>query len=114
MGANHTVKVATRDSRELAKQIVDTLGCNPDRTIECSGAAPSIATAIYVSTMVAKLAGIKIAEQCEVLLLFTSRFSMQYKKILRCLVCIHYLVKAVMLLSFNQRFCCTAYHNNIT
>ena len=57
MGANHTVKVTTRDSRELAKQIVDTLGCNPDRTIECSGAAPSIATAIYVSTMMAKLAG---------------------------------------------------------
>ena len=51
MGATYTVKVTTRDSRELARQIVDTLGCNPDRTIECSGAEPSIATAIYVSTM---------------------------------------------------------------
>ena len=49
MGATYTVKVTTRDSRALAKQIVDTLGCNPDRTIECSGAEPSIATAIYVS-----------------------------------------------------------------
>ena len=57
MGATYTVKVTTRDSRELAKQIVDTLGCNPDRTIECSGAAPSIATAIYVSTVIANVAG---------------------------------------------------------
>ena len=53
MGATYTVKVTTRDSRELARQIVDTLGCNPDRTMECSGAAPSIATAIYVSMMMA-------------------------------------------------------------
>ena len=57
MGATYTVKVTTRDSRELAKQIVDTLGCSPDRTIECSGAAPSIATAIYVSTVMINLAG---------------------------------------------------------
>ena len=49
MGASYTVKVTTRDSRELARRIVDTLGCSPDRTIECSGAEPSIATAIYVS-----------------------------------------------------------------
>ena len=49
MGATYTVKVTTRDSRALAKQIVDTLGSNPDRSIECSGAEPSVATAIYVS-----------------------------------------------------------------
>lgn len=55
MGATYTVKVTTRDSRQLAKQIVDTLGCNPDRTIECSGAEPSIATAIYVSNMLSNL-----------------------------------------------------------
>ena len=53
----YTVKVTTRNSRELARQIVDTLGCNPDKAIECSGAEPSIATAIYVSTMMANLTG---------------------------------------------------------
>ena len=57
MGATYTVKVTTRDSRDLAKQIVDTLGCNPDRTIECSGAEASIATAIYVSNMMSNVAG---------------------------------------------------------
>ena len=57
MGATYTVKVTTRDSRALAKQIEDTLGCKPDRTIECSGAEPSIATAIYVSNVMASLAG---------------------------------------------------------
>ena len=49
LGATYTVKVTTRDSRALAKQVVETLGCQPDQTIECSGAEPSIATAIYVS-----------------------------------------------------------------
>lgn len=48
MGATHIVKVTTRDSRALAKQISDILGCQPDQSIECSGAEPSIATAIYV------------------------------------------------------------------
>ena len=56
MGATYTVKVTTRDSRELARQIEGTLGCKPDRTIECSGAEPSIATAIYVSTMLQNFA----------------------------------------------------------
>ena len=49
LGATHTVKVTGRDSRALAKEIVSTLGSPPDRTIECSGAESSIATAIYVS-----------------------------------------------------------------
>lgn len=48
MGASYTVKVTTQDNRALAKQIEETLGCMPDRSIECSGAEPSIATAIYV------------------------------------------------------------------
>ncbi len=48
MGADHTVKVTTRDSRALAQQIRETLGCQPTQSIECSGAEPSIATAIYV------------------------------------------------------------------
>ena len=55
MGATYTLKVTTRDSRALAKQVVDTLGCSPDRTIECSGAEPSIATAIYVSQTIVSL-----------------------------------------------------------
>lgn len=49
MGASHVVKVTSRDSRALAKQIEETLGCKPERTIECSGAEPSIATAIYAT-----------------------------------------------------------------
>lgn len=49
MGATYTVKVTTRDSRALAKEIETTLGCQPDHSIECSGAESSIATAIYVS-----------------------------------------------------------------
>lgn len=48
MGATYTVKVTSRDGRVTAKEIEDTLGCKPDHSIECSGAEPSIATAIYV------------------------------------------------------------------
>lgn len=48
MGATYTVKVTTRDSRALAKNIAAVLKCQPDCSIECSGAEPSIATAIYV------------------------------------------------------------------
>lgn len=50
MGASYTVKVTSRDSRALAREIRATLGCSPDHTLECSGAESSIATAIYVST----------------------------------------------------------------
>ena len=49
IGATYTVKVTTRDSRALAKEIEATLGCQPNCSIECSGAEASIATAIYVS-----------------------------------------------------------------
>ena len=49
LGADHTLQVKTRDGRQLAQQIVETLGCQPDHTIECSGAPASIATAIHVS-----------------------------------------------------------------
>ena len=50
MGASYVLKVTTRDGRALAKEIEAIMGCQPDRTIECSGAEPSIATAIYVRT----------------------------------------------------------------
>ncbi len=48
MGATYTVKVTSRDSLALAKEVESTLACQPQQTIECSGAEPSIATAIYV------------------------------------------------------------------
>ena len=48
MGATYTIKVTSRDSRALAKEVESTLGCKPDRSIECSGVEASIATAIYV------------------------------------------------------------------
>ena len=48
LGADHIVQVSTRDSRQLSRIITEQLGCEPDQSIECSGAEPSIATAIYV------------------------------------------------------------------
>ncbi len=48
MGATYTVKVTSRDSRAVADEVIATLGCCPDQTLECSGAEASIGTAIYV------------------------------------------------------------------
>ena len=48
LGADHVVQVSTRDSHQLSRIITEQLGCEPDQSIECSGAEPSIATAIYV------------------------------------------------------------------
>ncbi len=52
MGATYTVRVTSQDSHALAKEVESMLGCKPDRTIECSGAEASIATAIYVRQLV--------------------------------------------------------------
>ena len=52
LGADHTLLVNIRDSKQLARQIVSELGSHPDQTIECSGAPPSVATGIYVSDSV--------------------------------------------------------------
>ena len=49
MGAEHVIKVNTRDARKLANQIKDTMGVAPDVAIECTGIESSVATAIYVS-----------------------------------------------------------------
>lgn len=49
LGADHTVLIESRDAREVAQKIVNTIGSHPDVTIECSGAESSIQTAIYVS-----------------------------------------------------------------
>ena len=51
LGATYTIQVKTRDTRQLAQQIETVMGCKPDQSIECSGAQPSIATAIYVSDL---------------------------------------------------------------
>ena len=49
LGADYIIKVdTTKDSRDLAKKIVDCLGM-ADQTIECSGAESSFRTGIYVS-----------------------------------------------------------------
>ena len=48
MGATYTLKVTSRDSRALADEVAAILGDRADCTIECSGAEPSVATAIYV------------------------------------------------------------------
>jgi len=49
MGADHTFKITSRDTIKTAEQIEETMGCKPDITIECSGAAPSLQTAIYAT-----------------------------------------------------------------
>eukprot|EP00058_Branchiostoma_floridae_P020933 XP_002606423.1 hypothetical protein BRAFLDRAFT_67675 [Branchiostoma floridae] len=49
MGAEVTVHVTSRDGREVADHVVQVLGCNPDVTIECSGAETSIHAGIYAT-----------------------------------------------------------------
>lgn len=51
IGADYTILVKSRDGQEVAKQIEQVMGQKPEITIECSGAPPSIQTAIYVSFM---------------------------------------------------------------
>ena len=48
LGADHTVLVTSRDGQAVADNIVQTMGGQPDVSIECSGAEPSVQTAIYV------------------------------------------------------------------
>ncbi|XP_022104677.1 sorbitol dehydrogenase-like isoform X2 [Acanthaster planci] len=49
LGANHALKVDTRDGEEMARRVEEALGCKPDISIECSGAEPSIQTGIYAT-----------------------------------------------------------------
>ena len=51
MGATYTVKVTSRDSRAVAKEVAEVLKCQPDCAMECSGVEGSVATAIYVRTL---------------------------------------------------------------
>ena len=49
LGADHVIKVTTRDPEELANQVATVLGEKPDATLECSGTDFSTAAGIYVS-----------------------------------------------------------------
>ncbi|KAL3866498.1 hypothetical protein ACJMK2_043792 [Sinanodonta woodiana] len=50
MGANHCIKVTTKDPREMAQKIEEAFGGEqPEITIECSGATSSVQTAIYAT-----------------------------------------------------------------
>lgn len=47
LGVNHVV-LAENDSQATAKVVVETLGCMPNISIECSGAESSIQATFYV------------------------------------------------------------------
>ena len=49
MGADHVLKVNTDDPKQLADEIEQVLGEQPDVSIECSGVDFSFRTAIHVS-----------------------------------------------------------------
>ena len=49
LGADHCIKVDSRDPNVMAKKIEDAFGEQPTVTIECSGAEPSVQTGIFVS-----------------------------------------------------------------
>uniref|UniRef100_A0A2C9K2D6 Sorbitol dehydrogenase n=1 Tax=Biomphalaria glabrata TaxID=6526 RepID=A0A2C9K2D6_BIOGL len=49
IGADFVVRVANSDPSKVAEEIETVMGTKPDITIECSGAAKSIQTAIYAT-----------------------------------------------------------------
>ncbi|ESP05658.1 hypothetical protein LOTGIDRAFT_208637 [Lottia gigantea] len=49
LGANHILKVTSRDPQVTANQIEEIMGDKVDITIECSGAPPSIRTGIFAT-----------------------------------------------------------------
>ena len=49
IGADFTVQVTSRDPMVTVQAVEEALGDKADIAIECSGAAPSLRTAIYVS-----------------------------------------------------------------
>jgi L-iditol 2-dehydrogenase len=51
LGADFVVKVTSKEPKEMAGQIEECFGEKPEITIECSGAPPSIKTAIFVSNI---------------------------------------------------------------
>ena len=49
LGADHVIKVSTRDPEELANQVEALLGEKPDASFECSGTDFSMSAGIHVS-----------------------------------------------------------------
>lgn len=49
IGADFTVKVTSKDAKEMAGKIEECFGEKPEISIECSGAPPSIKTAIFAT-----------------------------------------------------------------
>ncbi|KAK3739024.1 hypothetical protein QZH41_010483, partial [Actinostola sp. cb2023] len=49
LGADYTIKVESRDGKEVAKKVMEAMG-PADKTIECTGVESSIHTGIYFST----------------------------------------------------------------
>jgi len=49
LGADFTYQVSKKDVRTLAEEVATLFGQKPDKTIECSGAEPSIQLAIYAT-----------------------------------------------------------------
>lgn len=49
LGATHTLLVTSKDPQEMAQKVEEVMGEKPEITIECSGAPPSIQTAIYAT-----------------------------------------------------------------
>ncbi|KAK3739023.1 hypothetical protein QZH41_010481 [Actinostola sp. cb2023] len=48
LGADYTIKVESRDGKEVAKKVMEVMG-PADKTIECTGAESSIHTGIYAT-----------------------------------------------------------------
>ena len=48
LGADCALKVDTKDPKEMAKKVEEALQEKPEVAIECSGAPPSVRTAIFV------------------------------------------------------------------
>ena len=67
LGAHHALRVDTRDPEEMARRVEEALGCKPDVSVECSGAAPSVQTGIYVSMTKVK----QPQSKCQICLLFS-------------------------------------------
>ena len=49
LGADYPLLVDTKDAQEMAKKVHAAMGCEPNISIECSGAEQSVQTGVYVS-----------------------------------------------------------------
>ena len=49
LGADFPLLVDTKDAQEMAKKVHAAMGCEPNISIECSGAEQSVKTGVFVS-----------------------------------------------------------------